>query len=138
MKYHMVLPFTLAIIKNQKGEILVGRHPNSPRKPLPGFWDLPGGKLEYGEDPQEGIIREISEELSVKTTAVKLLGVFHNCWIGDPKPIQNEIPSLAICYEVQIQGNIIATEQEDVQYMPLSTIKDLPLTPWARYFLFNN
>ncbi|MEK9178111.1 MAG: NUDIX hydrolase [Patescibacteria group bacterium] len=29
---------------------------------FPGYWDLPGGTLEDGEDPQAGAIREVKEE----------------------------------------------------------------------------
>src|SRR3990167_5647898 len=44
--YHMVLPFVLAIIKNSKGEALIGQDSDSKRKPYSLFWNLPGGKLE--------------------------------------------------------------------------------------------
>ena len=39
-------------------------------------WELPGGKLELGEDPPECVVREISEETGWQVTAGPLL----DCW----------------------------------------------------------
>jgi 8-oxo-dGTP pyrophosphatase MutT (NUDIX family) len=39
-------------------------------------WELPGGKLELGEDPPRCVVREISEETGWQVTAGPLL----DCW----------------------------------------------------------
>jgi 8-oxo-dGTP pyrophosphatase MutT (NUDIX family) len=39
-------------------------------------WELPGGKLELGEDPPDCVVREICEETGWKVTAGPLL----DCW----------------------------------------------------------
>lgn len=39
-------------------------------------WELPGGKLELGEDPADCVVREISEEAGWKVTTGPLL----DCW----------------------------------------------------------
>ena len=36
---------------------------DKPGIPYPNMWDLPGGHLEKGEEPREGICREMQEEL---------------------------------------------------------------------------
>jgi 8-oxo-dGTP pyrophosphatase MutT (NUDIX family) len=39
-------------------------------------WELPGGKLELGEDPADCVVREIGEETGWQVTAGPLL----DCW----------------------------------------------------------
>lgn len=52
-----------AIIENQKGEILLVKRKFPPKK---GFWDLPGGFVEFNETIEKSIIREVKEELDIK------------------------------------------------------------------------
>jgi 8-oxo-dGTP diphosphatase len=44
-------------------------------------WGLPGGSLEYGEHPEEAVIREIWEETGLNVCIEKLLLV--NSWLPD-------------------------------------------------------
>lgn len=44
-------------------------------------WGLPGGSLEYGEHPEEAVIRELLEETSLHICIEKLILV--NSWLPD-------------------------------------------------------
>jgi len=43
----------------------------------PNIWEIPGGRLELGEDPREGIKREIKEETGVDVEVVHPISVRH-------------------------------------------------------------
>jgi 8-oxo-dGTP diphosphatase len=53
------------------GRVLIGKRRLEPRK---GKWDLPGGFLEEGEQPLDGLRREFLEETAVEVRPVEWLG----------------------------------------------------------------
>ena len=59
-----------AIIRD--GRVLAGRRPFGKRHG--GKWELPGGKIEIGEDEEAAVIREIREELLCTVRPVERLG----------------------------------------------------------------
>ena len=73
----MDMPYGLTVrgvIKNDNGEILiVKRHPKS--RTDPEMWELPGGKVEKGEDLESAIKRELLEELGAVVDVVCKIGV---------------------------------------------------------------
>ncbi|HEY1080317.1 MAG TPA: (deoxy)nucleoside triphosphate pyrophosphohydrolase [Bdellovibrio sp.] len=55
-----------------QGRILVVRR--GPGQSGAGFWEFPGGKVDSGETPENALIREIDEELSVAIKVEAFLG----------------------------------------------------------------
>ena len=47
-----------------------------------GRWVPPGGVLELGESPEDGVAREVLEETGVKVQAEQLTGVYKNMKLG--------------------------------------------------------
>src|ERR1700693_1063697 len=49
---------------NEAGAVLIAKRPLG--RPLAGLWEFPGGQGEAGEEPEEGLIRELAEELGIE------------------------------------------------------------------------
>ncbi|MBN1895179.1 NUDIX domain-containing protein [bacterium] len=74
--------------------------------PGAGLWDFPGGFLEKGETPEQGLSREISEELGAQIENARLLGFFPDGY-GE-----SEIPLLNIVYVCEVEGDIAGRGEE--------------------------
>ena len=57
----------VAAILERDGRILICRRRPDQSHPLK--WEFPGGKVEPGETPAEALVRELSEELGIATSA---------------------------------------------------------------------
>ena len=58
----IILVVAAALI-DPDGRLLIAKRP--PDKAMAGLWEFPGGKIETGETPEQGLIRELAEELSI-------------------------------------------------------------------------
>jgi len=60
----------------ENGRVLLAQR--KPDAHLGGAWELPGGKVEEGEDPRDALRRELAEELGIDVTVGEVVDVtFH-------------------------------------------------------------
>ena len=109
------------VIKNDDGEILVlKRHPKSRTDPC--MWELPGGKLEKGEDFTDGLVREIKEETSLDASAGDFCEAVQNDYMHK-RTVQ------LIMYLDDVEGDVkISEEHTDWMWASLEKIKDLEIS----------
>ena len=80
------------------------------------LWNLPGGGLEKGEAPWNGVIREVKEEVGLEVEVSRMQGVYS-------KPEKDEIVFSFICD--QTGGKITLTDEADeIRYFSL---EDIPI-----------
>ena len=53
-----------AALLEENGRVLLARR--KPGKHMGGRWELPGGKIEPGESPEDSLARELAEELGLE------------------------------------------------------------------------
>jgi 8-oxo-dGTP diphosphatase len=70
------------IFENDREEFLLYLRDNKPGIPFPDHWDLIGGHVEEGENPEEALVREVKEELDIELKEYKFYKVFE-CLSGD-------------------------------------------------------
>jgi 8-oxo-dGTP diphosphatase len=65
-----------AAIVIEHGRVLLSQRKRGTH--LEGVWELPGGKVEDGEDPKEALAREMEEELGIQVDVLDIVDVaFH-------------------------------------------------------------
>ncbi len=72
-------PFRIAVkafvVNDERKILLIKRRPNDVHKP--GVWEIPGGRLELGEDPFLGVKRETKEEVGLEIEVLNPLKIHH-------------------------------------------------------------
>ena len=94
---------TVALILNEKGELLVERRKNPPAQ---GTLDLPGGFADIGETAEEGVAREVLEETGLKVTKTSYLFSIPNQYLYSGMTIPTL--DLFFCCEVTDTDNLRA------------------------------
>jgi 8-oxo-dGTP diphosphatase len=54
----------VGVLRNAAGEYLFAQRPEG--KPMAGYWEFPGGKVESGESIHTALARELHEELGIE------------------------------------------------------------------------
>jgi 8-oxo-dGTP diphosphatase len=110
-----------------------------PQEPDPGAWTLPGGGLDWGEDPLGCLAREFLEETSLAVTAIQPLGVY-SFQIKSSERIHPgpDVHVIQLVWLVSATGEPVdevdgSTDQ--ARWWPLERLAEVRLVPVARYGL---
>lgn len=71
-------------------------------------WELPGGKLELGEDPVDCVVREISEETGWQVTAGPIL----DCWQYHIREGRDVVIVTYGCHVTSTEAPVVSSEHK--------------------------
>lgn len=108
----------VAIIENDKGEILVARRAKEPAK---GTFDLPGGFVDMHETGEEAVIREVLEETSLHITSPQYLFSIPNIYVYSGF----EVHTLDLFFRCRAINYSILKAQDDVSELFFTDKKQL-------------
>ena len=121
--YNNPNPAISAIIKNVNGKVLLTKRGIEPFK---GDWDLPGGFIDYGELPQDAVLRELEEELGIKKVKdIEFLNVFNVDYVNEGRE-DERIQVLTMVFNVIIDESEITGASDDVEEYRFFKVENLP------------
>ena len=121
MSIKTVLVAACALI-DADGRVLIARRPEG--KPMAGLWEFPGGKVEKGERPEETLIRELKEELSIVVSEPCLAPL---TFASHVYPDFHLLMPLYVCR--RWEGTVRATEGQTLAWVRPNRLRDYEMPP---------
>lgn len=118
-------PFALSVkvlIRDGEGRCLLLKRSMS-SKGNPGKWDLPGGKLDPGENLEQALLRETAEETGLTISLKRVVGA-----------AESEAPGRRVAYLV-FEGHItsgqvhLSGEHDDFTWVGLKDLEKMDIAP---------
>ncbi|WP_436523861.1 NUDIX domain-containing protein [Actinoplanes sp. HUAS TT8] len=127
------------LVTDPAGRILLARITEG--YPGGGFWHLPGGGTDFGETPEQGLLRELYEETSQRGRIAELLSVGHRYTptaLG-PEGVPMDWQVIRVVYRVRVDEPVTATVSEAAggstdraAWFTPGEVGELPLTELAQ------
>jgi 8-oxo-dGTP diphosphatase len=132
-KTHKLITVVCACIRREGGQqvLLSVRHAPGVLG-LDGKWELPGGKIEFGETPDQAVVREIREEIGVEIDPLRLLPYLHtNVW-----EYEHAVHQVVLAgYECQLKPVSELSESNEVRWFDIGAIDFTKTLPGTREFI---
>jgi 8-oxo-dGTP pyrophosphatase MutT (NUDIX family) len=84
-------------------------------------WELPGGKLELSESPEQSLAREMAEELGLMIEPESIL----DSWVYTIVPGVNVLILTFGCLESSLDEAVLSDEHKELRWFPLAEIDSL-------------
>jgi 8-oxo-dGTP pyrophosphatase MutT (NUDIX family) len=98
------------------------------RKGVPHIWELPGGKVEFNEEPSNAVVREVKEEtgyevdIIVRNRRLAMLPLSYSIRVNSYLQI------ILLCFECKLIGGsrlVAKSEVDDVQWFSRNELPEI-------------
>jgi 8-oxo-dGTP diphosphatase len=117
----LILVAACALI-DADGRVLLAQRPAG--KPMAGLWEFPGGKIEQGERPEETLIRELKEELTITVSEACLAPL---TFASHSYPDFQLLMPLYVCR--RWEGTVSATEGQQLTWVKPNRLREYEMPP---------
>lgn len=117
-----ILLVSACALLDRDNRILIAQRPEG--KHMAGLWEFPGGKVEKGETPEETLIRELEEELGVKTWQSCLAPL---TFASHAYPDFHLLMPLFVCRKWE--GSPLSKEDQQLKWVRVENLRDYPMPP---------
>jgi 8-oxo-dGTP pyrophosphatase MutT (NUDIX family) len=124
----VLIPSVTGAIFDSASRLLLAKHPD-------GLWTMPGGALDPGESPAQGVVREVSEETGLEVLPRKILGVFGGQDFFLTYPNGDELAYIMTVFECELVGGVARPDMEEVfelGYFTLEEMAGLKVPHWTQ------
>ncbi len=112
----MRLPISVKGVVIRRGRVLVLRNER-------GEWELPGGRLDDGETPEEALVREMREETGLSATVTSLV----DAWVFQVTPREKVLILQYACRLKGARAVTISHEHSEHTWLRLDALDGEPL-----------
>lgn len=129
------LVIVLGAVRDEKKGVLVARRVDTTIPDAFGKWEFVGGAVDFGEDPETALVREVVEESGLVVKVIRLLPkIFTHVW--KTKEGEN-IHVLLITYECevvsgQLNNHRVADEIGELQFVSPMLLQKMDILPNVR------
>lgn len=116
----LLMPSVGAVVFDDRGRVLLQQARDD------GFWYVPGGAVDPGEEPADAIVREMEEETGLIVEPVRIVSVTSSPDITYPNGHRVQYVGITfLCHVIGGELRVADDESLDVRYFPADALPEL-------------
>ncbi len=121
-----MIKVAVAIVQKPDGQFLMASRPDG--KGWAGWWEFPGGKIEADETPEQGLSRELQEELGITPTKMQAWLTRRFDYPATHDSVAKTV-QLHFYFVTEWQGELAAQEGQQLSWQTPANITVSPVLP---------